>query len=80
MKVNHPPEALLLSLHFIESQHGWSVGADGTLLLTTDGGITGHTSDCPASLSQYPQKYAQKYAKHEVHFIGGYYAENDHAV
>ena len=42
----------LFALHFADSKHGWAVGAMGTILSTTDGGVTWqHQSGGPRRLA-----------------------------
>jgi photosystem II stability/assembly factor-like uncharacterized protein len=40
-----PTQALLTGVSFADAQHGWAVGHDGTILATTDGGLTWQHQD-----------------------------------
>ncbi|MFY8349374.1 WD40/YVTN/BNR-like repeat-containing protein [Pseudoalteromonas sp. SSM20] len=37
-QANSPVQSLLTAVHFVDSQHGWAVGHDATILYTQDGG------------------------------------------
>lgn len=39
-QVPTPADATLTRVHFVDAEHGWAVGYDGTILATTDGGAS----------------------------------------
>ena len=41
-QANTPVQSLLTAVHFVDSQHGWAVGHDATILHTQDGGQNWH--------------------------------------
>ena len=41
-QANTPAQSLLTAVHFVDSQHGWAVGHDATILHTQDGGQNWH--------------------------------------